>query len=211
MEKKEEEPWTTNIMFDCILDKKSQYLNQHVRILKTPQEDYEEYKQPSSPAKVASMRIKNDDTSSNNDDSSRLRKKKIDKKVERNKIEKRKSHHKTRGESDNNGEPEKKKRKGITTTNCLRRKEKVPRIPLDAFDSEESDASVVVVDTPPKMKTDSDMDISNEKKTDKQLRMMEVPIVMTFSWNQIKKKLGKTITIKIRKRTKLKQPGFLVT
>ena len=67
-------------MFDCILDKKSQYLNQHVRILKTPQEDYEEYKQPSSPAKVASMRIKNDDTSSDDDDSSRLRKKKIDKK-----------------------------------------------------------------------------------------------------------------------------------
>ena len=86
--KKEEEPWTTNIMFDCILDKKSQYLNQHVRILQTPQEDYEEYKQPSSPAKVASMRIKNDDTSSDDDDSSRLRKKKIDKKVEHNKMEK---------------------------------------------------------------------------------------------------------------------------
>ena len=82
---------------------------------------------------------------------------------------------------------------------------------MDAYDSEESDASVVVVDTPPKMKTDSDMDISNEKKTNKQLRMMEVTIVMSFSRNQIKKKLGKTITIKIRKRTKLKQPGFLVT
>ena len=63
-EKQEEEPWTTHIMFDCILDKKSGYLNQHVRILKTPKEDYEEYKEPSSPAKVASMRIKNDDTSS---------------------------------------------------------------------------------------------------------------------------------------------------
>ena len=34
---------------------------------------------------------------------------------------------------------------------------------MDAFDSEESDASVVVVDPPKKMKTDSDMDISNEK------------------------------------------------
>ena len=110
------------------------------------------------------MRIKNVDSSSDDDDSSRLRKKKIDKKVERNKMEKRKSHHKTRGESDNNGEPEKKKRKTITTKNSLRQKEKVRRIPLDAFDSEESDASVVVVDTPPKMKTDSDMDISNEKK-----------------------------------------------
>ena len=168
MEKKEEEPWTTNIMFDCILDKKSQYLNQHVRILQTPQEDYEEYKQPSSPAKVASMRSRTDDTSSDDDDSGCFRKKKIEKKVERKKMEKRKSHHKTRGESENNGEPEKKKRKTITTTNCLRQKEKVRRIPLDAFDSEESDASVVVVDTPPKMKTDSDMDISNEKRKTKQ-------------------------------------------
>ena len=79
-------------------------------------------------------------------------------------MEKRKSHHKTRGESENNGEPEKKKRKTITTTNSLRRKEKVQRIPLDAYESEESDASVVVVDPPTKMKTDSDMDISNEKK-----------------------------------------------
>ena len=79
-EKQEEEPWTTHIMFDCILDRKSEYLNQHVRILKTPQEDYEEYKQPSSPAKVASMRSKTDDTSSDDDDSGRFRKKKIEKK-----------------------------------------------------------------------------------------------------------------------------------
>ena len=67
-------------MFDCILDKKSEYLNQHVRILKTPKEDYEEYKEPSSPAKVSSMRRKNVDSSSDNDDSGRLRRKKIDKK-----------------------------------------------------------------------------------------------------------------------------------
>ena len=79
-------------------------------------------------------------------------------------MEKRKSHNKTRGESENNGEPDKKKRKTITTTNCLGQKQKVPRNPVDAFDSEESDASVVVVDPPTKMKTDLDMDISIKKK-----------------------------------------------
>ena len=73
----------------------------------------------------------------------------------------------------------------------MRREEKKRRVPLDAFDSEESDASVVVLDTPPKMKTDSDMDISNEKKTEQTIEDDGSSYSNDFFVESDKEKIGK--------------------
>ena len=62
---------------------------------------------------------------------------------------------------------------------------------MDAFDSEESDVSVVVIDTPPKMKTDSDMDISNEKKTEQTIEDDGSSYSNDFFMESDKEKIGK--------------------
>ena len=64
---------------------------------------------------------------------------------------------------------------------------------MDAYDSEESDASVVVVNTPPKMKTDSDMDISNENKSEQTIEDDGSSYSNDFFLESDKEKLRKTI------------------
>ena len=64
-EEQEDEPWTTEIMFECILDKRSHYLNDHVRILRKKEDDF---KETTSPAKAAARRKECMDSSSEDEE-----------------------------------------------------------------------------------------------------------------------------------------------